>query len=221
MADWKDVVAQPPGGALLRHRAMLAGQVVDALSKAPIAGAVLTLDAGPPAFRALRDALTALQAANPHWQPRGIPFDRRISRADGRFVFTDLPSGGAYDLHVAAPHLGSRYEHDWKRTVTPPNTQLSVALQPTCISGTVRDPEGEPLPGARIALVGASDTAYTNDAGTFTLAPIAAGPWTVVISRTGYCDPQASLRQPVLEVRRKVVVAQGKQRRLTIALRPQ
>lgn len=188
MSDWKDLFAEQPAGALLRRRVALAGHVLDALSKAPIAGAVVRLVDGPPAFRQLCERLAALRAANPGWQPRGDPPDRRVCRGNGSFVFTDLAAGGEYRLRVAAPQLGSRYG-SIELVVTPPDYRLGLELPPTCISGTVRDANsGEALAGVRIALVGGDALAWTNSAGQYALGPITSGTWTVVMSRTGYAS---------------------------------
>jgi hypothetical protein len=210
MAGWKDLFGDRPAGAVARNTATIAGQVSDARSGRAIADAVVTIVAGPAGFTRMREALAALEAANPGWQPQGQRPDRRICRANGGFVFVDLDAGGGYTLRAAAPHLGSRYG-TVEISAAPGNFRVALKLPPTCISGTLRDPAGLPVVGARVALVGGDMLAWTDEAGNFTLGPITKGTWTIVPGRPGYIAPAG---QP----RPTVTVGQGEAQTIALVL---
>lgn len=210
MSGWNDLFADRPRGAVARHTVTLAGQVLDARSARPIADAVVTITAGPAGFTHMIERLAALEAANPNWEPAGERPDQRASRANGGFGFIDLDTGGDYTLRAAAPQLGSRYGTA-EVTAAPGNFKIVMQLPPTCINGTLRDTSGNPVVGARVALVGGDTLAWTDEKGNFTLGPITKGTWSIAPSRAGYV---ALAGQP----RPTLTVAQGETQTIALVL---
>ena len=99
-------------GFVIRHVVSIAGCVRERPStgiplshrenERRLAGAIIEIIAGPPAFETLR-AAWALDPVQRNARP-----DRTSSQADGIYFFTDLPPG-AYRLRVSAPEHGSRF----------------------------------------------------------------------------------------------------------------
>jgi hypothetical protein len=166
--------SQPEG---VRRRVVLAGRVRDAVTHAPIAGAVVEISG-----RA----------------------ERTVSRADGLFFFMG-PVGHATNvvLRVHAPRLGTRYgtvEQSMPLMTTPPDKWEDwgdVALEPTRISGTVTDPQGTPIVGAQVRLCGDPQTVLTNEHGVYTLMPLVASTPTVEIAATRFVSMRTALATPL------------------------
>jgi hypothetical protein len=113
------------------RRVALAGRVIDQVTKAAIAGAVVEIVE-------LREKTT--------------------SRADGSFFFVGVPDG-TYQLEASAPHLGTRYGQFSKSELHVPCKWVGdVVLPPTRISGTVTFENGTTLHKARRTAVGAGTT---------------------------------------------------------------
>jgi len=62
----------------------------------------------------------------------------------------------------------------------------AIAQTADMLSGTVTDPSGEPVAEAQVRVRGARVATRTDDAGRFSLSPVATGSQTVVISAVGY-----------------------------------
>lgn len=185
--DWQQRYGQGPW-QLIRHAVSIVGTVTDALSHAPIVGALIEITAGPPAFEARRAALDA----DPALQQAAERPDRRLSRADGSYFFLDLPAGD-YTLKVSAPRLGTRYgtaslapvhmaeARDEGQRLAP--VHVDAALPPTRIRGQVtRSDSGQPVAGAKVRLRGDNRVALTDGDGRYLLSDLVAGAPTVEVS---------------------------------------
>ena len=198
----------------IRHVVSIAGAVRDKATQRPIAGARVEITAGPPAF----EALLAAKAANPAWTRRRERLDRVYSQADGAFCFVDLPAG-RYRLNVSAPEMGTRYGVDEVENleVQPdpgegrvPVAPADVELPPTWIHGTVTDAAtGQPIPGARVRLLGDTVVVKTGDDGAYDLGQQIAGEPTLQATAPHY-KPEA----------RKLELAAGQERVEDLALQP-
>jgi hypothetical protein len=196
----------------LRHVVSIAGAVRDKATSRPINGARVEITEYPEAF----GALLAAKAANPAWTRRRERLDRVYSRADGLFCFVDLPAG-RYRLNVSAPEMGTRYGvvkvENLEVQTDPgegrvPVTPADVELPPTRIHGTVTDAvTGQPIPGARVRLLGDTVVVKTGDDGTYDLSQQIAGKPTLHVATPGY-KPEA----------RKLELAAGQERVEDLAL---
>lgn len=88
----------------LRRAVVISGRVTDAVTHAPLAGALVEIVNGPAAFLAQRAPLLR----NPQWAQQAERLDRRLTRPDGRYYFMDLPAG-LYHLRITLPQPAGRY----------------------------------------------------------------------------------------------------------------
>ena len=237
MSGWEEVVKPSadtgPSGLLMHRKAAIAGQVIDAATRTPIAGAVIELLDGPQRFMnccRTRTVMTRLDGsfcfdvAVAREQAGGTVHDiiMRERQDDGTVKALELDK--ALDeqpctLRASAPQLGSRYAVDSESVEKLPTLDLTFELQPTRLVGTVNDTGGQPLAGVRVALVGGDAHIWTDAEGTFILAPIPSGTWTVVASRAGYVDPSSPAGQLRPEVRKQETVKQGQGPAINFVLR--
>ena len=128
----------------IRTTLAICGHVWDAVTAAPIADAVVTIVAGPPAFEARR----AIRSSLPGWESSARRLDRTRTRVDGRFVFVNLPEGD-YTLKVGARRRGGRYGD---ATLTLPagvkSDPVAVFLQPAPAIGVSGGSAATPHPPA-------------------------------------------------------------------------
>ncbi|HEX9374026.1 MAG TPA: carboxypeptidase-like regulatory domain-containing protein [Roseiflexaceae bacterium] len=201
---------------IIRRAVSITGQVTDALTGAPIAGALVEIAQGPPEFQ----AMLATLASDPGWDRRPERLDRRPCRADGRYAFVGLPVGD-YDLRASAPLLGSRYGaatlskvHVYPATERLPNGRIKLdpadaALSPTRVRGTVRrgGPDA-PIARARVRLVGDTNVTLTNDLGEYLLVGLVAGAPTLEVSAKAFVTAYNPITLSAgLEVTLNVVLA--------------
>ena len=193
---------RPAAPEIAKGKGAIVGRVLDAGTKAPIAGAVVTLiqhldpSAPPPqGFMTGRFGGSA---------PRGV-----ITNAEGYFVFGELPAG-RYALAAAAfgyldggylmPSLGAPVHLvELDGTETPVTIKISLE-QAASISGTVADERGERMPGVPVtafrraagggaALVRAAQDAFTDDRGVYRIAQLAPGSYIVGVVSTSMTMP--------------------------------
>lgn len=149
------------------HRAALGGRALDGLKGTPLRGAVVTIESGPPAWTARRDALRS-------GQPRRQP-ERCVTDAIGRFRYLDLPPG-AYALRAVLPDTRYAAATGTATVTTGGVAILDLALAPTTLTGVVEAsaPAG-PLAMARVRVVNSGEVAYTFADGSYTLSPLEPG----------------------------------------------
>lgn len=175
---------------IVRHRAVLAGRVIEAPGGKPVAGARVEITAAPPDFTA-RLALQA-KAAGSRWAAQAERPDRTRTASDGHFHFLDLPAGD-YTLTASLPGQGSRYG-----TASAPVTlnadslgnvgleTVDLALPATTVHGKVVDGDGDAVPMAELRLRGSSENTYSNGQGRYALSRLEAGSRELVISAQGF-----------------------------------
>jgi protocatechuate 3,4-dioxygenase beta subunit len=120
--------------------AALTGQIVAATSRAPIAGAEVTITEG---------GTTADGVSN----PINLILATQTTDADGSFAPVIVPRDRAATFSVRAEHYADR-----ERAVWVPKTgdvaATTIAMEPGgSVSGVVRSPDGRPLAGARVGVV--------------------------------------------------------------------
>jgi hypothetical protein len=151
----------------ITHRAALVGRTIDKRALTPLAGVVVTITSGPPAWLA---RVAALQQGQPVARP-----DQKITDAGGFFRWLDLPAG-AYTLSASLP--GTRYAAA-TGSLTLVSTEvgtLELQLAPTAVSGIVKaGSPATPLAMARVRFADSDDLGYTAADGSYTLSPIEAG----------------------------------------------
>lgn len=202
-------------GIRIRHVVSIAGAVRDKTTLLRVGGALVEIVEGPPAFRALLET----QAADPAWRRRLDRPDRVFSQPDGIFCFVDLPPG-PYRLRVSAPELGTRYGAveigPFEVQATPadgpfPVARADVDLPPTRIHGVVTDAvSGNPVPAARVRLLGDTVVVKTGDDGAYDLSRQIAGKPTLQVTASRF---QSQTRQ--------LELAAGQERVENLALQPE
>jgi hypothetical protein len=135
------------------------------------------------------DALT-LRAVRP------LPAGTSEALSSGE-IFVTLPTAGIARAHIGVGRLPMATV---SALYAPPPTMSGVPRVPPRVSGraqlegVVSDPNGRPLPGARILVLGTGRGALTGDNGTFRFDSLPSGSWTVETRALGYTP----LRTPVL-----------------------
>jgi hypothetical protein len=134
---------------------VIAGQVIDATTKRPLGGAVVSLGALEPASVAPGPAAVAPQPAQPALTRRAVA----LASAEGQFVFRDVPSG-TYGLTseldgYAGGATGRRRPGGPRSTLTLEAGGRVVGAVLTMwrlatISGVVRDDRGDPAIGVYV-----------------------------------------------------------------------
>jgi len=153
-----------------RRRVVLAGRVRDAVTQAPIAGAVVEIVDGT---------------------------TRTSSRADGLFwCLGPLAAVTTVTLRVSAPHLGTRYG-SVEQSITLPHMWWEVNLPPTRLAGTVMDAQGKAIAGAQVRLGGDAQGVLTDAEGKYLLMPLVASQPTVEVSKPPFTSARIALSEPL------------------------
>lgn len=152
----------------IRHRAAIAGHVVDAVSGLGIGDALITIPA--------------------------LDIETH-SRPDGFYAFLDLPDG-AYALTATAPALGRRYGSVTVggivvastadgRPILDPKGRLP--LPPTRLRGTVhRADTSAPIPRAQVRLRASAVAVLCDATGSYHVDALEAGTQTAVVTASGF-----------------------------------
>lgn len=148
------------------HRLAIAGKVVDGFSKQPIAGVMVTIVSGPPAFH----RILAIAQARP---------DRSITAIDGCFCFVDLPEG-EYTVDFEAPRelrFGAVPSQHFTNKPDPIHHLVSgsklIELPPTGVRGKVIAKDSkDTIPLARIRVEDSGEVGYSDATGSFCITGI-------------------------------------------------
>jgi hypothetical protein len=192
----------PPSG-----RGLLAGQVVEAGTTRPVAGALVTLG-GSPSISSSNVIFSIQQAA--------IPGGSRVTltNAQGHFAFANLPSGTfslqATKTGYSPGGYGRRRPTGAAQAITISDADrigdLTIPLwRFATIGGTVTDEAGEPVVGISVramrrifengrpqfAVAGAGMTAETDDRGAYRLTTLIPGEYMLAITSTQTTVPQS------------------------------
>ena len=206
---------------VIRHVVSLAGCVRESPSAFPpsvardaerrLAGVLVQIVAGPPAFETLR----AASALNPQRQRQA---DCTHTQADGIYFFVDLPPG-AYHLRISAPEYGSRFgavEIGPVDVTSPQGTgelhavRADVYLPSTRVRGVVtRTDTGDPVARALVRIRGDPQAVRSDDAGRYELRRLVQGRSTIEISAPDLAT-----------ARRTVTLAAGDEQVVDIQLDP-
>ena len=172
-----------------RHRVALAGLVTDGITSKAIAGALVSIANSPAAFqRWLRLYSTQFGAA---WSTMPERPDQTRSRADGLFYFLDLPNGN-YELNISVPGFGKRYGSVVRKvkvaTAANGSYQLdwaNVSIPPTAIEGCVSSKKIN-VSFARVQVQGSGETAFSDNAGLYSITGVEPGKRTLLVYAQGY-----------------------------------
>ncbi len=203
---------------VIRHVVSIAGCVRESASAVPplvtrdlerrLAGALVEIVAGPPAFETMR----AVQAVNPKTRRR---LDQTCSQADGIYVFVDLPPG-AYRLRISAPQQGSRFGmvEAGPVEVAPAAAvfvaRADVTLPSTRVRGVVtRLDTGDPVENALVRVRADTQSVRTDDAGRYELRRMLQGSPTIEVSAPNLAP-----------ARRTITLAAGQEQVVDIQLAP-
>lgn len=178
------------------HQAAIAGRAIDAETKRPIAGVVVTITAMPAPFQKWL-SLRALRYGD-DWASLSARPDRMTTGEDGFFHFMDLPDG-VYTLSFSVPSAGQRYGTAQQDFTVTRDAEGNIALTippveitPTGVKGLVLghvaqgDPATTPLVMAQIAVLGSGEQARSGAGGGYSLLGLEPGQRRVSIAAQGY-----------------------------------
>ena len=212
--------APRPGGTTLgellrpaRSAAALLGSVRDADTGAPVPNARVVVT-----WTELQTEGNEAQGATVRNVNRRVPVR---ARADGGFVACGLPSGvnlvanadapkrqsGLVELRLEPGQLARREfalgDSASVLTVTVPDTAaaregrlsvpITVARGQARLTGVVRAPGGAPLVGARVSVAGTDAAGTTSPSGTFSLAGLPAGTYSLEVRAIGYAPTRVAV----------------------------
>jgi len=114
--------------------------------------------------------------------PTSEPTVTTTTDSDGKYRFTDIPEGAS--LLVDAPSVSRRPR------VIGRHSTFDIALRPDVLTGTVRDPVGQPVSG--LTVTSGSLAAQTKSDGSFTLSGVDDGA-TLIVKGVGYLPQEIAL----------------------------
>jgi len=172
-----------------RHQVAIAGRVSDARTARPLAGVLVRIVAGPPAFTNL--VATLAQHGGASWGARAERLDQTVTPPDGHFAFLDLPNG-QYAVTASLPTTGTRYgTRSLQVTVSRDERgalrvgRVDLTVPPTTLEGRVTRASGGPLSMADVQIRG-GERAKTDAEGRYVLSPLETGTRHVIAASTGF-----------------------------------
>jgi hypothetical protein len=190
--------------ATIRHQVAILGRVTDAQTRQPVAGARVTITAGPPEFldrlKLLADVARqdrAQAGRQPDFgQADRSRVDQAVARPDGHYHYLNLPAG-TYTVSATAPAAGTRYGSspavqvtvaaDAQGKITPGTADL--ALPPTGVKGKITtqvNAVSTSLSMAEVRVHGSGERVYTNSNGEYLLLGLETGKRTVRFGARNY-----------------------------------
>lgn len=175
--------------ASVRHQVAIAGQVTNAATGQPIAGAQVKLTGGSAAFQ----ARIALQESF-YGATRATLIESAI---DGSFYFLDLPESSLYTITVSLPKAGTRYAESVQATAIRVSCEaeqiqratVNLALPPTAVSGQIKDSKNEPVRMATVQLVGSPERTFSDEQGRYLLQELEASDLVAIAVSAQGCEP--------------------------------
>ena len=170
-----------------RHRAAIAGRVLEAGTGRPLAGARVEIASGPEA----------------------------VSAADGFYRFLNLPPG-QYMLTASLPRSGSRYGAKAGQVTLADDGQgnavletLDLELPATTIKGKVKDPSDQAVKMAEVRVQGSGESAWSDAQGNYVLSGVEAGERNLSVSARGFqkVSEAVTLGQPGAVATRDVTLS--------------
>ncbi len=169
----------------VRHRVSIAGLISDAVANAPLAGALVHIVSGPPAFTTRLDVVRRQLAASTQ------VIDQMRTATNGQFYFMDLPVG-AYTLEVSQPGAGSRYgTTSVTLTITADTWAIadaSAVLPTTSLRGRISDTGGRPIPMTQVRIVGSGERAFSDARGNYVITALEEGSRQITVTAQGYAS---------------------------------
>jgi len=166
------------------HWVAIWGKVIDAVTRKPVAGALVTLTSMPTKLE--KTLQLQAQYFGDEWKNRMQRPDRTYSRPDGLYYFLDLPDGD-YEVSASLPSCGKRYGdvHEKKRVSINDREGtgqqalramwLELALPSSMIRGRIYDAAKKAgVVMAEVRLKGSGERTFSGPKGAFTLGPIEA-----------------------------------------------
>ena len=184
--------------ATAHHSVAIGGQVTDAISGKPVAGAEIWITKSPEAYQ--RRLEVRGREFGEAWNDMRTRPDRTVSRPDGLFYFLDLPEG-EYEVTISAPYVprahssanfGRRYgpetktvkvARDGKKNYVP--DWAIVSLSPTGIQGSLKSGKAN-VGYAQVQMQPGGKSTWTDSAGQFEFTGIEPGQYTLLINARGY-----------------------------------
>lgn len=174
--DWYDA-----GDIALENGLIVQGRVVEALSKIPVAGAVVYMNGSNRSH---------IMSATPG-RERGI---NTVTDQGGFYRFDNGPSQGLVNLTVEADgYASSNVLNKQLKPDIPNQFNLEIERGRT-ITGVVVDEQGQRIRSAKILANGLStktpqtETVYSNDEGEFVFPPLRSGPYRLACSANRFAD---------------------------------
>jgi len=175
----------------IHHQVAIGGRVIDAGTRKPIGGVLVSLTEMPPAVKV---ALTrkSIQYGS-RWATMLERPDRAATAPDGLFYFLDLPVG-KYTMAASFPGSGKRYgtasgtatvSLDVKGNVK--MAFVEIVLQPTSVQGKVTGANHKAgVFMAEVRVKGSGERAFSDAQGQYLLGAVEPGKRTILVFAQGY-----------------------------------
>jgi len=174
--DWYDA-----GDIALENGLIVQGRVVEAMSKLPVAGAVVYMNGSNRSH---------IMSATPG-RERGI---NTVTDQGGFYRFDNGPSTGLVNLTVEADGYASSNVLNKQLKPDTPNTFTLEIERGRTITGVVVDEQGQRIRSAKILANGLStktpqtETIFSNTEGEFEFPPLRSGPYRLTCSANRFAD---------------------------------
>jgi hypothetical protein len=183
--------------SIVNQQIAIAGKVLQGETQKNISGAIVAIIEMPEKFRAIL-SLKALQYGS-KWEKMSERPDRKITRNDGYFYFTNLPPG-EYLLEASLPTSPTRYNEVRKEAQVSslingriPTMMADIVLSPTGIKGKITDANDpkKVITNAKVQIQDSGDNTISDQQGNYRLIELESPKSgerniTMIVSATGY-----------------------------------